>query len=327
MRKHSYLLLLAVGLASCSKIVPGFLSDTLGYTSKEIVCKRGLTYQASEVINFDGSTPPVSFKLLNLRDSLTGKPAPAEFNTMYDVTQFKTGESFNIDTDTTIELLNAKRETKSMYPYSFNEVSGQFVFNKASANLPIGMYVFDIEATNVHGTKLYPSAGYINVTDPMDDDLFTLTYSAASGFSDATGAATGVKVPKVTCTKQSNDGAIIILKIVDKNGQPFNPKTGEIILRGDRPSFKTYSKFHDVVYTDTALVCNYEVAPFPLSKYVDAAGTDWGFLQYYRVPSQYVSMDAMPSTNGYSANPVVGFQLLLEGTYVVQVQMTDVVHK
>ncbi|MFT4204665.1 MAG: DUF5007 domain-containing protein [Chitinophagaceae bacterium] len=327
MRKHFYLLLLMVGFTSCSKIVPGFLSDTLGYSSKEIACKRGLTYQASTTINFDGSTPPISFKLLNLRDSLTGEAVPEEFNTMYEVTQFKTGQSFDIDTDTTIELLNAKRETVSMYPYAFNEISGQFVFNKGSANLPLGMYVFDIEATNVHGTKLYPSAGYINVTDPTDDDLFSLIYSAASGFSDATGSATSVKAPKITCTKQSNDGAVIILKIVDKNGVPFNPKDGEIILRGDRPSFSNYSKFHDVEYTDTAMVCNYEVAPFPLSTYVDATGYGWGYLQYYRIPSRYVSMDAMPSTIGYSANPVISFQLFLEGTYVVQVQMTDVVHK
>lgn len=327
MGKYSFLVLCTVGLASCSKITPGFLSNTLGYTSKEIACKRGLTYQASETINFDGSTPPVSFKLLNLRDSLTGESAPKEFTTMYDVTQFKTGESFDIKTDTTIELLNAKRETKSMFPYTFNEVSGQFVFNKASANLPVGMYLFDIEATNVHGTKIYPSAGYINVSDPSDEDLFNLVYSAASGFSDATGASTGVKAPKVTCTKQDNEGTVIILKIVDKNGIPFNPKAGEIILRGDRPAFQNYSKFHPVELTDTAMICNYEVAPFPLSTYIDGTGYSWGYLQYYRIPSQYVSMDAMPSPNGYSANPVISFQLFLEGTYIIEVKLTDVVHK
>ncbi|ANI89087.1 hypothetical protein A9P82_07160 [Arachidicoccus ginsenosidimutans] len=327
MCKKSIYILLACGLLSCSKITPGFLSPTLGYTSKEIDCKRGLTYQASEAINFDGSTPPVTFRLLNLRDSLTGQPAPAEFTTLYDVPQFKPGESFNPDTDSTIELLNAKRTTKQMYPYSFDSVSGQLVFNRASANLPVGMYVFDIQATNVHGTKIYPSAGYINVTDPADDDIFSLVYSAASGFSDATGAATGVKAPQITCTKISNDSTLIYLKIVDKNGVPFNPKNGEIILRGDRPSFATYSKFYPVIYNDTAMVCNYALAPFPLATYVDETGYSWGYLQYYRIPSQYVSMDAMPSPNGYSANPVISFQLFLEGTYVVQVKMTDVVHK
>lgn len=315
------------GLSACSKITPGFLSPTLGYTSKEIVCKRGLTYQASEPINFDGSTPPVTFKLVNLRDSLTGQPVPKAFSDLYEVTQFKAGETFDIDTDTTIDLLNAKRETVKIAPYNFNEVSGQFVFNKGSANLPLGMYVFDIQATNIHGTKLYPSAGYIHVTDPTEDDIFSLVYSAASGFSDATGVATGVKTPQVTCTKISNDSAIIILKIVDKNGVPFNPKKGEIILRGDRPAFANYSKFHSVEYTDTAMICNYEVAPFPLAEYVDATGYSWGYLQYYRIPSTYVSMDGVPSPNGYSANPVISFQLFLEGTYVVQVKMTDVEHK
>ncbi|MGF7232059.1 hypothetical protein [Arachidicoccus sp.] len=329
MNKNKYLYILYLGIifAACTKIVPGFLSDTLGYTQKEIICTRGLAYDASEKINFDGSTPPVKFELINLRDSLTGQSAPKEFDSTYDVTQFKPGQTFDAQTDTTIALLNAKRESVKLKPYFFNQVSGQFVFNHGSAHLPTGMYCFDIKATNVHGVKIYPSAGYIHVLDPTDDDLYEVVYTACSASNDATGTFTTMKNIKFSITKISSDNAITIVKIVDKNGVPFNPKNGEVITRGDRPYFGTYAKFHPITYTDTAMICNFEVAPFPLANYVDNAGTDWGFLQYYRIPSKYIAIDNMPSTNGFSANPVFSFQLKLEGTYEIVVQMTDATHK
>lgn len=317
----------AVCLAACSKIVPGFLSDTLGYTTKEILCKRGLVYQTSEKVNYDGSTPSVTFEIVNMRDSLTGKTAPQEFSTQYEVIQFKPGESFNLATDTTIELVNAKREKKMMYPYNLNNLSGQLVFNRASAHLPAGMYPFDLKATNINGTKIYPSAGYIHVVDPTEEDMFTLVSTFANAFDDITAATTAMKTPKVTVTKVSSDGANVILKITDKNGKPFNPAKGEIIKRGDRPTFENYAKFHPVTFTDTAMICNYELAPFPLQPYVDNTGYSWGYLQYYRIPSSFVSIDGMPSANGYSANPVFSFSLSLEGTYIVEVKLTDAVHK
>lgn len=328
MKKYITASILVAGCCvACSKIVPGFLSDTLGYTNKEITCKRGLVYQASDKINYDGSTPSVNFTLLNLKDSATGKPAPAAFTTQYEVIQFKTGESFNIETDTTIELVNAKREKKMMYPFAFSSLSGQLVFNRSTANLPLGMYTFDLTATNVHGTKFYPSAGFINVIDPTDEDMYTLVTTFANAFADVNSATTAMKAPKVTVSKQSSDGAKVILKIVDKNGVAFNPSKGEIIKRGDRPTFENYAKFHPLTYTDTAMICNYELAPFPLTAYVDNTGYSWGYLQYYRIPSNYVAIDGMPSSNGYSANPVFSFSLSLEGTYVVEVKLTDAVHK
>ena len=318
---------LSLVVISCSKIIPGFLSDTLGYTQKEIICTRGLAYVASQKINFDGSTPPMKFEMLNFRDSLTGKPVDKAFTALYDVTRFKEGMSFNPDTDTTIELLNKKRETVQIPPYNFNPVSGQLVFNKGAVNLPLGMYVFDVKATNVHGTKIYPSASYVHVVDPTDDDLYEVTYTACSASNDATGDFLTMKSIKFSITKISNEGTITIIKIVDKNGVAFNPQKGEIITRGDRPNFTTYAKFHPIEYTDSSMICNFEVAPFPLAGYIGADGTDWGFLQYYRIPSEFVAVDGMPSMNGFSVNPVFGFQLKMEGTYEVVIQFEDATHK
>ena len=115
--------------------------------------------------------------------------------------------------------------------------------------------------------------------------------------------------------------------MVDKNGKVFNPKAGEIIARGDRPIFENYAKFNPVIQTDTAMICDFEVAPFPLTKYVTPT-TDWGFLMYYRIPSTFIkSIDGFPASPGFSVNPRWSWQLKLEGTYVIQVKFPDVIKK
>jgi hypothetical protein len=315
-------ILLAIG---CKKIEEGFLSDQVRYKDNVIYCKRGLILVQSDKIQADGSTPPYTFKMLNFRDKATGAPAPVEFDTEYEVLVFKEGMSFNIDTDSTVALLDQKREIKKLKPMYFNETSGQLTFNKASGNLPLGEYAFDLQVNNVKGTKLFPSIAQINVLDPSGEDLFVIEDNSNNAFSDATGAATEVKKVRITCTKQSSDGARVILKIVDKNGVAFNPKIGEIIKRGDRPVFENYAKFNPVIVTDTAMICDFEVAPFPLARYIDAT-TDWNHLMYYRIPSTFANVDGF-AAGQYSVNPRIAFVLKLEGTYIVEVRMLDVVHR
>lgn len=324
--KFKYILAagLLVSIAACTKIDDGFQSSAIRYKNNDIFAKRGLILTQSDRINADGSTPPYTFKMLNLR-GVDGSPAPKEFSTEYEVLVFKTGESFNIATDTTVALLDKKRELQKKFPMYFNEQSGQLTFNKASANLPIGKYVFDVEMTNPTGTKVFPSLATINVVDPIGEDLFVVNSTGAAGAHDVTGAFLDMKAPKVTAKKISNNGARAILKIVDRNGVTFNPKAGEIIKRGDRPIFENYAKFNPVLITDTAMICDFEVAPFPLARYVTPA-TDWGFLMYYRIPSQFVNIDGM-APGLYSANPRFEFQLKLEGTYVIEVKLTDVTKK
>lgn len=302
----------------CQKVRKGFLSDTLRYKDKVIYAKKGLALTLSDRINADGSTPPITFKMSNLREKESGKPAPEEFFTEYEVLVFKEGDVFNPEVDTTVELLDKKRELKTMLPMNFNEVSGQISFNRASSNLPIGEYTFDLEATNVWGTKEYPDFAEIHVIEPTIEDLFELSYSAASG-ADASEEFTTMKAPKVSVKKISDEGARVILKYTDKNGRAFDPSQGQVIKRGDRPMFETHAKFNPVKYTDTAMICDFEVAPFPMQRYTDPS-TDWGYLIYYRIPAEFVSIDGLPNQ---SANPVVEFQLKMEGTYVVDVQMTD----
>jgi len=310
-------------LAACKKITDGFLSDTLRYKSPDLYCQRGLPLVQSDPINLDGSTPPMTFKILNLRDS-SGKELPKEWNTKYEIVAFKAGMTFNVDEDTTVDLLNKKRETLNVTPMEFNTVSGQLTFNKGSLNLPLGIYVFDIQATNVHGTKVYPSLGRINVVDPTIDDMFQLEDKSNNAFldGDPTNKATPLKALKVTFTKVSAEGDRIILKLVDKNGNPFNSQAGEIIKRGDRPTFENYTKFHPITYNDTSMICDFEVPPFPLSQYITPT-TNWGHLIYYRIPSKFCLIDGL-AAHQYSANVRIAFDIKLDGTYIVEYKMLDV---
>ena len=318
--KYSLYLLLAMVTVvfACKKIETGFLSDTIRYKDRVINAKRGMPLTLSDRINADGSTPPFEFKMLNLRNKATGAPAPAEFTKQYEILVFKPGMTFDPETDVTVELLNAKREKVVKAPMEFNNISGQIAFNRSSANLPLGEYEFDLEATNRWGTKLYPKFAQINVIDPSVDDVFEVTYQAANGSTDAE-VFTAMKAPVITCKKVGNDGARVILKITDKNGKPFNPKAGAVIKRGDRPTFETHAKFNPVVSTEDALICDYEVAPFPLVKYITPT-TDWGYLIYYRIPKAFINIDGMPNQN---ANPAFGFRVKMEGTYEVEVRLMD----
>lgn len=310
--------LLAI-LTGCQKIQEGFMSDLVRYKDNIILCKRGMPLVKSAPIEGDGSTPPYTFKMINLRTK-DGKAAPPEFDTEYELLVFKDGLSFNPETDTTIELLNKKREIQKIKPMIFNEKSGQIVFNRGSVNLPIGEYDFDVEMQNVRGTKVFPSIGQIQVMDPYNEDYFSFIGSGAASATPSE-AFTDMKAPLVTCKRVSGNGARVILKIVDKNGTPFNPKAGEIIKRGDRPRFETYARFNPVIVTDTAMICDFEVAPFPMARYVTPA-TNWGFLIYYRIPANFVHVDNK-SAGTESANPRFEFRIMMEGTYVVEVKMRD----
>src|SRR5690606_22192257 len=132
---------------------------------------------------------------------------------------------------------------------------------------------------------------------------------------------TTTTAPKLSGTKVSNEGARVILKIVDKAGRAFNPKAGEIVKRGDRPMFESHVKFNPVITTDTTLSCDFEVAPFPLNKLVDLIGIDWAFLSYSRIPMPFAQI-AGQTTN--HLNPVVGTRVKKERTHLEEVRLQSV---
>jgi hypothetical protein len=291
----------ALAVSGCEKVEKGFLSDGLRYKSPDLLVDRGVTKRYDGIL-FDGSTPPVTFELKEIRPVGGGKLS-AEFNTKTKVWLFKQNQKFVAATDTTLALLRAN--------------NGSFLFTKASINLPLGRYEFDVEANNLNGKRFFKNIGQLVIQDHFSD----ITYAAdCSGYDSVTAAFSSAKVVGMTVKRLNTTGTKVILKMTDKNGKIFNPKAGQIIGRGDRPILESYSRFNKVEITDTAMICDYAIAPFPLA-YVAGYGS---YLMYYRIPAQFIKMDDAPAAKVWAANPRFGFQVLVEGTYEVEIKLTNV---
>lgn len=310
--------LLGLLITGCKKIEEGFLSDGLYIPDTPIKVQRGNAFQKTSAILADGTTQPMTVTLLDIRRADTKKHAD-EFFKEYPVYVYTA--AVDPATDTTIEQVNKKRELKKLQPFVFL-ASGQFVFNGATDSLPLDVtYEYDIQVSNVAGTKVYKNIGTLTTIDPP---LVTEMTTGCNFFPDDGSATVPMGAATMTVTRVSESGASVILKITDKDGKPFNPKKGEIIKRGDRPIFENYARFHPIEYTDTAMICNFEIAPFPLSRYSNG-GTNWNYLMYYRVPSTFLSIDKNLSGKIGSVNPLFAFRLMKAGVYVVELRLPKTV--
>lgn len=313
--------LLVLIFAACKKLDIGFLSDGLYVPDSPIQLDRGTTLQTTSAIRIDGSTAPISFKLLDVRLVGSGKTAE-EFYTPNQVYMYT--QSIDPATDTTIELINKKRSLKEIPPFQFT-TAGQFIFNAGTASLPLNAtYEYDVEVTNPSGTKIINNIGLIHV---IESEPFALESIACAWFRDFATDNGSLENPDISITKIADTGTNAIIKITDENGMPFNPKAGEIIARGDRPTFESYAKFHPIVYTDSTMICNFEVAPFPLQSI-----PSYGHLMYYRIPYQFadINADALPTSEAaytHSVNPRFAFNLKKVGTYLVEIKLNGVYHK
>jgi hypothetical protein len=311
-------LLLGLLITGCKKISEGFLSDGLYVPDSPIKVERGNPFQKTNAILPDGTTQPMTVKLLDIRRADNKKHAD-EFFKEYPVYVYTA--SVDPKVDTTIEQVNKKRALKNMQPFVFLP-SGQFLFNGATDSLPVGVtYEYDVEVSNVAGSKLYRNIGTLTTIDPP---LVTETTANCNFFPDDGSSTVPMGAPVMTITRVSESGNSVILKLTDKDGKPFNPSKGEIIKRGDRPVFENYARFHPIQYTDTAMICNFEIAPFPLSRY-SSGGTNWNYLMYYRIPSRFVSVDKGLTSKVGSVNPLFAFRLMKAGTWLVELRMPKTV--
>ncbi|MGF6847541.1 hypothetical protein QFZ51_002776 [Chitinophaga sp. W3I9] len=300
---------------ACSKVEEGFLSDGIRYKSPEIFIPKGITARYPGIL-FDGSTPPVKFEMLDIRPVGGGK-LPAAFNTRYPVWVFKDKMSFDPDTDTTIALLRAKQDSLQELPFEFNPVNGGFLFKSPSAFIPNGVYEFDVKATNVNGSRVYQNLARLHIEDP--EYIRMTEVPVIPGFDSVTNTFPGEMKGTMELKRVSATGTKVMLKIMDKNGKLFNPKNGEVITRGDRPSFASYARFNPVIVTDTALITDYAIAPYP-SKLIPGYVN---YLIYYRIPAWFIKMDGA-AAKAWAANPRFGFQILFEGSYEVTIRMPNV---
>ena len=306
-------LLITALLTACSKVPNGYLSEQIRYPDNPIRVQRGIVEETNPIDN-DGSSGPVVYELLDIRDAVTHQHADSLYRNQ---SRYVFISQFDPSVDTTVALLNTTRKLIDSPCFDFNVHTGAFDFFGTSINVPLGTYEYDIKATNEAGTRTYRNIATFTLFDslPYENDG-----GAEAWFQDGSTANVATTSPDVIIQKVSTDGDRVILKIVDKNGTPFNPANNEYISRGDRSDFKTFARFHPLIVTDTALICDFELTPFPI-----AQGAQ-GYTIYYRIPSNIAKFDAgvAPTADRiYSLNPRFTFRLWQDGTYLVTIQIKD----
>lgn len=302
-------------LVSCQKAPNGYLSSQIRYPDSPIQIQRGLVVQ-TDPVNSDGSSAPVTYELLDIRNATTHKHADSVYMNQQ---RYVFTSQFDPNIDTTVALLNTTRKLVNLPCFDFNIHTGAFTFYGTTANVPDGTYEFDVKATNQNGSKVFKNIGTFTL---YDGAVAEIDAGGSAWFQDNSTANGDTGNPPVTIQKLSTTGTLAILKIVDENGTPFNPANGEYITRGDRSDFTTFAKFHPIIVSDTSLTCNFEVVPFPF------APAAQGYTIYYRIPSQFAKFDAgwTPTTARiYSANPRFTFRIYSEGTYLITVTVPHVV--
>ncbi|MHA4810663.1 DUF5007 domain-containing protein [Flavitalea flava] len=307
-------LITGVVLGACKKAPNGYMSQQIRYPDNPMQIQRGVIKQTLPV-EADGSSAPIQYELLDIRDAATHKHADSVYKNQerYIFTGL-----FDASVDTTVALLNTIRQKISAPCFDFNVHTGAFTFYGTTANVPLGTYEYDIKATNESGSYVYKNIATFSFFDGLP---YEIDAGGCAWFQDGTSTSGDLGAPQVTIQQLSTSGDRVILEIIDKNNMPFNPQNNEFIPRGNRSSFLTFAKFNPLIVSDTALTCDFEVTPFPF------APAAQGFTIYYRIPSKFALVDPgyTPTPDRiYSVNPRFTFRVYQDGTYLVKVKMNNV---
>ena len=264
---------------ACEKTEIGFLSDRLFYRTNPFVAIKGRVTTGLPM-ETDGSTAPLSVTLLSIRDR-SGQPAE-KLTKEYEIPIYK-GEV--LPTDTTLEMLSKKLGTAMYKPFNVNAIGGRLEVTPASVYADTGNYTFDLNVSNIKGSKTLNEIATVRLTPAQDSQI--VRQLATTSVPDqelvfVTQPAFVVSVQRIAGPNK------IIVKFVDKNGAKFSPAAGEIMPRVSLPvnlryEFKQYAPYYPEVKNDTAFIYEYpaKVPTFPLFTLNGA------YTVSYRIPSRF----------------------------------------
>lgn len=299
--------------SGCTKIEKGFLSPYVQYAVGQFTITRGRVATSYSLIS-DGSSIPMHIKWTHIYDS-TGKIVDDIFAKEYPVPVWTA--IYDPKVDITFAAITAKRAVKNLTPLVVNEANGTIEANSATIYIPVGSYTMDLEVSNSVGSEPLKKIMQINIADGLPVEispetgafsLSLLNAGTAGGGGSAGGTNNGVLFngnnnPFVayTVTRFADTPNIVIVKVADRNGVPFDPKAGEIAkrpnsgLNPDPPFLQNLQDYAPDTFSasDTAMSLQYPLVPFPL------ASLGNGYNMYYRLPSQYVHID---STSKWTSN-------------------------
>lgn len=265
--------------ASCTKDPgEGFLGNQFFYLSNPFTGIKGRV-TVSVPMQADGSSNPLNVKLLAVRKR-DGQLTDA-LTKLYEIPIYK-GEV--TPADSTPELLAKKLGTQMYAPFNVNSIGGRLELTPATAFVDTGLYDFDVEVSNVKGAKVINSIAKVVITPSVPSQIVRQFVNTSVPNQEVTFVTRTAAV-----TTQRIDGPNkIIIKFVDKNNVPFNPKTGQVVPRVSLPTdlrftYKQFAPYYPEEVTDTAFVYRYpeKIPTFPLFTLNNA------YLSSYRIPAQY----------------------------------------
>lgn len=312
------------GLYSCKKVPNGYLSDIIRYTEYPINIEKGRTKTSTPLL-LEGSSQPLSVKLLHIYDRSTGNLVDDLFAKEYPIKKWI--NLYDPLVDTTLEMIAAKQKDTIMRAITINERSGQLEGNLNTLELPAGEYLFDLEISNSTGSNIFEKLGRFDLVDAPFYEIPAVRSTVA------------MKVGEESDTKTLPAGEIvvewvndledkIIVEIVDKNGVPFDPAAGEIARRpvggnaeGWLQTMQDYSLGYEAF--EDRMEFLYGVVPFPLNSLGN------GFNYYYRIPTQFVHFDddLEIADDTYSCNARFSFRAFVSGTYKITVTILGVTRR
>ncbi|TJZ62802.1 DUF5007 domain-containing protein [Sphingobacterium olei] len=311
------LILTTFVLSACAKVEDGYISDYISYNLRTLEAVQGqVNYTGALVL--DGSTAPVKVKLLSIRDKNTGREA-SEFLADYEVPTYIAEITSE---DNTLERLMEKIAIDKMPAIMVNEIGGRVGLTRATTNIETGLYTIDVEVTNSRGTRVINNALDIQLIPATTHSInyqamTTSDFGVEDNFVDAT------QYFEIEVKREATSENRIIFHWVDKNGNTFNPKAGEIIKRGDRPTFAHWSPYFEEEVTDDAISYEFPLTglDYPVLKQINVAGGTWADgITYYRVVGSATDI-------GRNVNPVSTLKYYLGGTYNVTYHLKNVIRK
>ena len=328
MKKILYFLMIgSLGtILGCKKIPDGNLSDIIRYEQQPMEIKQGRPV-VTDAINPAGSTKPITIKLVKVYKSETGEDVTSLFLAKYQQRVWK--KPYDPKTDTTQALIDAKQVDSMVYPITLNPVSGQLEANYNTVHLPLGLYKFDVDVSNVAGTKSFPGIAEFKIIPALAFEVPAVRSTGAIMVGDETKSKSipsGAEHIKVT--QLSKQGNKITVRFLDKNGAIFNPKKGEIVRRPQSGTAGGYLQTMQdyavgTVLYDDRIEFTYGVVPFPLVSLGN------GFNYYYRIPTKFVHFDDALGIldNTYTCNARFSFQTFESGNYQIDVIVPQVTRR
>ncbi|MFI1773497.1 hypothetical protein [Thalassobellus citreus] len=318
------LLLLAFG---CEKPEAGYLSDNIFYNTNPFNVAKGITTYSKPIVG-NGSTTLLNVELLKVKNE-AGEDVTEAFTKPGNIVVFKDAINYK---DSTLALLHEKLKDSLVTPFNVNYIGGRLEFSAATSYVAGGEYDIDVEVSNIKGTSVIENACKIILEkrDPLD--TYNMNYKRIATPSTGELKLSETNDANITVDVEyipgAENGSKCIYKFLDKNGDAFNPLTGQVTRRADDfPFFDTWNPWYPVVKTDTAFeqeMPNYEGVMFPYFTEFKLGDRNWVDISArydWKIPAGNIE-EIDEDLHG-----LISFDFSATGTFIITTQMHKLTRK